>query len=146
MKHNGSMHRTRSQTNTYKKYRKTVTEECQFCAFITDAEQVLVEHEHFWIVRNIFPYDVWDDYRVAEHLMLVPKRHVVSLADFSDSEKSEYMELIAAYEQRGYSIYSRTDLSPTKSVPHQHTHLICIDPRPINTLYYSNFPHVLIYR
>lgn len=146
MKHHGSMHRTRKQAHDYTKHRQGTPDGCQFCAFTRDTEQVIDELPQFWIVRNIFPYAIWDDYHVNEHLMIVPKRHVVSLAEFTDEEKLGYVNLIAEYEHRGYSVYSRTDNGPTKSIPHQHTHLIRVSDRPVDALYYSSSPHLLLYR
>lgn len=146
MKHHGSMHRTRAQARQYTKYRHSLDSDCQFCSFTAETPQVIAEHTHFWIVENIFPYKLWDDFLVEQHLMIVPKRHVVSLIELTDAEKFDYITLIADYEHHGYSIYSRTDKSLTKSIPHQHTHLIRVSDVPVSRLYYQSRPHILVYR
>lgn len=143
----GTLHRTHQQVAKYQQYRRTrAAGVCEFCMFDEQPEQVVVTRERFWIVRNLFPYDIWDDRPVDEHLMIVPRRHIVSLAELDLDERRDYIDLIADYEQRGYNIYSRTDASPTKSVSHQHTHLIRVRDEPISALYYSNDPHVLVYK
>lgn len=143
----GTLHRTPQQVIEYARYLAERPDTgCVFCVLDSDDPSFVAEHAGFWIIKNLFPYALWDDRPVTEHLMIVPKRHIISLAEFDADERYEYMDLIGDYEQRGYSIYSRTDLSPTRSVPHQHTHLIRISDQPISALYYTHDPHVLIYK
>lgn len=60
---------------------------------------------------------------VIDHLMIIPKRHIGKLADFSDEAKLEYIALLEGYEAKGYNIYTRSPLSTTRSVYHYHTPL-----------------------
>lgn len=88
----------------------------------------------FWLVANIFPYTIWDNFYVDEHLMLVPKRHIDSIGRFTDEELQTYGELLAEYEDDGYSVYGRAASNSAKSVTHQHTHLIKVSSRRVKTL------------
>lgn len=97
------------------------------------------------MVDNLFGYDMWDSAGVAEHYMIVPKRHVESLGQLNAAEAKEYMDLLATFEKEGYSIYARAPQSITKSVPHQHTHLIKSDNKRKRALFFIRKPHFMIY-
>jgi len=97
---------------------------CDFCALTMEHEHVFTETNHFWIIGNLFPYDLWDDREVAEHLLIVPKQHTESVHTFCAEQKAEYVDIIGEYEVQGYSIYARAPSNKAKTVPHQHTHLI----------------------
>jgi diadenosine tetraphosphate (Ap4A) HIT family hydrolase len=73
--------------------------------------------------------------------MIVPRRHIDSIADFSREERDEYMDLLASYESRGYSIYSRAAQSGRKTVVHQHTHLIQVG-KSIKAQLFIDWPHI----
>ena len=94
----------------------------------------------------MFGYDIWDGCGVIEHFMIIPKKHTASLADLSKEEKIDYMNQIAQFEADGYSIYARSPGNKTKSVVHQHTHLIKIDNKPKRWLIFLKKPHILMTR
>ena len=124
---------------TQKRYRKYVAGKpadalCEFCEFTPSHSQVLRDENTFWVTKNIFPYTVWDSYFVDEHLMLVPKRHVDSIGKFSDQELMVFGKVIGEYEDDGYSVYGRAATNASKSVAHQHTHLIKVSSRRIKAL------------
>jgi diadenosine tetraphosphate (Ap4A) HIT family hydrolase len=141
----GSIVRNRAHQRAYNTYRKYKTPGCQFCEFTIDLDHVLEEHKLFWIVRNLFPYHIWDGSRTGEHLMIVPKRHVDSIAHFTDEERVAYMGLLARYESTGYSIYLRASQSGRKTVAHQHTHLIQVG-KGIKAQLFIERPHINITR
>ena len=88
------------------------------------------------IIKNIFPYDVWDGYEVSDHLMIVPKQHTETIGDFSKEELQEYVNILAKYEKMGYSIYARAPQNKRKTVPHEHTHLIMLNyDKPVKWLF-----------
>lgn len=144
----GSIARGPKQQRAYRKHRKTNPSKsgCDFCEFTKESYQVIAEYPLFWHVKNIFPYSIWDENRVTEQTMVVPKRHVISLSDFTPAEAKEYFGLISKLEAEGNAIYSRSNIQATKSVPHQHTHAIKTDGKQIKSLYFKSAPHVLIYR
>ena len=141
----GSIVRNRKHQHAYNTYRKQKTPGCQFCEFTQASEQMVDERTDFWVVRNIFPYHIWDGSRTGEHLMIVPKRHVDSLIEFNDAEQREYIALLAAYEDAGYSIYMRAPASGRKTVAHQHTHLIQVG-KQIKVQLFIEKPHVNLTR
>lgn len=99
---------------------------CQFCAITPGDEQFVSQTEHFKVIRNRFPYAVWDTRPVIEHLMIIPKQHIETLADLTAPESKEFVDQISAYEAAEYNIYARAPRSQMRSVKHQHTHLIKI--------------------
>lgn len=143
----GPSTRKRSSQKRYTTHLKNSKKSvCEFCNFSADSDQVIEELSLFWIVKNTFGYDVWDGCGVEDHLMIVPKRHVDSIASFSDAESLQYMKELQKYEGLGYSIYSRSAENVTKSVAHQHTHFIKLDNKRKKSLLYIRKPHVMIYR
>lgn len=143
----GPLTRTRTSEKKYAKHKKSSTgNNCEFCSFTKKSEQVIDMSKHFWIIRNIFGYDIWDGCGVIDHLMIVPKRHVHSLSELTTIELGEYAVQLAEYEDRGYSVYSRAAENITKSVPHQHTHFIKLDNKRKKGIFYLRKPHVMLYK
>ena len=73
------MYRTRKTEKRYalqRKQAKAAGIRCDFCEFTSTHPQVKEEFSHFWVARNNFPYSVWDGCDVADHVMIVPKRHI----------------------------------------------------------------------
>lgn len=120
---------------------------CPFCNIKeTEPREIYAETEYFYRVKNIFGYDVWDGCVVKEHQLIIPKRHVVSLSALTPEEDVEYMELIKQAEKSGYNLYARSENGATKSVAHQHTHLIKFkDGAEVTRLVYVKKPHLLVY-
>lgn len=83
---------------------------------------------------------------MREHSLIIPKRHVVSLSDYTIEEAAEYFSIVSNLEADGNSVYARSDKQITKSVPHQHTHIIRLDNKKLKSLIYNHTPHVLTYR
>lgn len=113
----------------YRKTRKVYTsypkpESCDFCDMAKTPNQIMETSRHAWIVRNRVSYDVWELRDVTDHLMVVPKRHVRSLEELNDAEKLDIMNVMARHEANDYNVYARSVHSVSRSVGHQHTHLI----------------------
>lgn len=109
----------------YDAYRQQLGDECDFCSLVQNpTEQVIDEHVHFLRIKNRFPYSVWDGKTVADHQMIVPKRHLIELNELLPDEAQEFLNLITEYEHLGFSLYARSTEDRTRSVVHQHTHLI----------------------
>lgn len=130
--------------NTVKKYleRRNVSE-CPFCDAATLAKAVQ-ETDSAYIVRNLTQYDVWEGHDVVDHLLVVPKRHVRSIKELSEPERLEIIDLIADYEEQNYSVYARGVGSVTRSVEHQHTHLIKMHHKRPKFALYIHKPYFLI--
>jgi diadenosine tetraphosphate (Ap4A) HIT family hydrolase len=97
-----------------------------------------------YVMPNRVSYDVFEERRVKHHLMVVPKRHVETLADFTKKEKLDYMTLIGEYEKQGYNIYARGVGSISRSVAHQHTHLIKLIDKKSSLIVFTRKPHFLL--
>lgn len=136
--------RGRKLEKSYRQYRlaKDPTH-CDFCHF-KDSLEKTIEHKYFWIIENLFSYQVWDAHGVSDHLMIVPKRHVIGVSEFTDKEKQEFVTLIADYELQHYSFYARTPSSNAKTIPHQHTHLIKINDEKKSLYFYLRKPHIMV--
>jgi galactose-1-phosphate uridylyltransferase len=117
------------------------TEQCPFCAL--DDRDIHVDGPSMRVMANRFPYSYWDGGNVVEHLLLVPKRHVLSLAELQDDEKLEAISLMAEYEADGYSVYWRNQTSSSRSIPHQHTHLFKLGDKRLSLLLYLWRPYFL---
>ena len=121
--------RSRKEEITYRKYRannktNSTAPECTFCALKKGDYQVIKVTKHSKVVRNIFAYSIWDGQKVVDHLMIIPKRHTDTLSDLNDQEALDNFKLTSTYESKGYNLYSRAPQSNTKTILHQHTHLI----------------------
>lgn len=47
--------------------------------------------------------------------------------EFTDEEAKEILHIMTEYEKRGFSVYARAPKDTTRSVTHQHTHLILLE-------------------
>ncbi len=139
------MLRSREARNNYAKYRKSQpAQACDFCN--PDPAKVVQTKKYFYVLPNLFSYDLWDYKQVAEHLLLIPKRHVKSMTEFTRAERIELVDTMAEWEAKGYSVFARTDESSAKTVPHQHTHLIKTTGPFVKQIIYNEKPYVLWYR
>jgi len=133
------MFRYRKSTKQYKKHRDPV---CPFCH--PQKENILAETEHTRVIRNLFPYDLWEFRDVNEHYMVIPKRHVKSLIELSPTEQAELMKVIAEFEGNDFNIYARSSNSVQRTIPlHQHTHLIKTGRKQARIGIYANKPYFL---
>jgi ATP adenylyltransferase len=140
------MFRTRKTTLAYHRtdsYRiaNDDVDHCPFCAL--DERKIYEDTKTMRVMANKFPYEFWDGRKVAEHLLLAPKRHVLSLDDLTDDEKVDALHLMAEYESKGYNVYWRSQTNQTRSVPHQHTHLIKLKDGDTHFLMYLRRPYLL---
>lgn len=139
------MTRSAEKEADYQKYLKKLDRSvCQFCKL--PRKQIAERYKLFLVIRNIFGYEIWDSSKVAEHLMILPKRHITTKSDFTDEEKAEFMDIITDYEGKGYNLYSRGHNSHMKSVLHQHSHLIKLqDNSRVNYFFFNQNPYSQVY-
>ena len=103
--------------------------ECIFCtALDTDAAAPLIvfRGDTCFVILNLFPYN-------NAHLMIVPKRHIASLAALSTEERGEMMALAAvaeaaiteAYAPHGMNMGINLGKPAGAGVPgHIHLHVV----------------------
>ncbi|HEX6462094.1 MAG TPA: hypothetical protein VFZ58_02340 [Candidatus Saccharimonadales bacterium] len=135
------MYHSRKSRQTYKSYPKV-----KACSFCNENELAVIIKQtlHARVIENRVSYDLWDLQGVTDHLMVLPKRHVSSLAELNETERLDLINLIAEYESKGYSVYARAPLSPTRSQPHQHTHLIKTNKKLVRASFYISKPYISI--
>jgi diadenosine tetraphosphate (Ap4A) HIT family hydrolase len=138
--------RTRRNQRKYNAYMAHRPKGCDFCQIQEGHAQFLKETESFKIIHNRFPYAYWDDQTVADHLMVVPKEHTGSLTSFTPDQAVEYLALISDYENNGYHVYARAVKSVSRTITHQHTHLIKGKGKPKWFVVQMSKPYILIAR
>ncbi len=129
-----------AKNNHYKKHPRHG--ECQFCNL--KPSELVGESVDFRVIRNKFPYEVFDLCEVTDHLMVIPKKHTDNLELLSKAEKIELIEILSKYEAEGYNVYFREPKNVIKTMDHHHTHLIKLGKR-ISTLEYTKEPYSLKY-
>ncbi len=114
---------------------------CVFCAIGPKDKQFIKQTKHFKLIDNIFPYTLWDSQTVEDHLTISPIQHTDTLSDLTPEAAKDYVTIISDYESLGYSIYARAPGSVTKSIVHQHTHLIKLSGHKVRFLLYLRRPY-----
>src|SRR5690606_28572825 len=67
-----------------------------------NGQMILRENDTMYVIANRVPYDMFEGRRVEDHLMVIPKRHVETIADFTDQEMIDQMTIIGEYESQRY--------------------------------------------
>jgi diadenosine tetraphosphate (Ap4A) HIT family hydrolase len=138
--------RSRKEEKSYMKYAaRLAPTECELCQLKAGDPQFVSESGSFKVIRNIFPYSIWDGQGVMEHMLILPKQHIESLDSLSPDEALEYIKLITEYERQGYDVFARAPGSFMKSVMHQHTHLIKTEGIPRRLLFLIRKPYYFRY-
>ncbi len=134
--------RSRKQVKSAHKILPQSSTGCPFCNVHSSGQDKVQETKHFFVIKNILPYDLWDHQKINDHLMIVPKEHTEHLGSIGSSAAIEYIELIDKYEKLGYDLYARSPLSQMKSVRHQHTHLLKPHGRRRRFVFYLRKPYI----
>jgi diadenosine tetraphosphate (Ap4A) HIT family hydrolase len=138
--------RTRKETKKYLQHRNNLktTPGCAFCKIEEGHPEFIRETASFRVIVNLFSYSVWDDQDVADHLMIVPKKHIVTLSHLNPEESQEFVKLMSSYESKGYNVWARAPKNIRKSVVHQHTHLIKPGEKVTKILFYTAKPYLRV--
>jgi diadenosine tetraphosphate (Ap4A) HIT family hydrolase len=132
----------RNRHNSKKYIGRKHEPKCSLC--LLHNFELVENNNHTVIVKNNYPYDIWEGCTVVEHLMIVPKAHGASLADLPAETKSEILASMAKYESNGYDVYARSRGSVHRSVSHhQHTHLIKTQGNSAKLIIYIQKPYYL---
>lgn len=140
--------RARKAEKQYRKLRKQQgpSADCKFCQITSGHDEFVEEGEHFKVITNRFRYSYWDEQDVDDQVMLVPKIHTESIRELPLEAATEFLDFIGKYEAKGFSIYARPPQSVTKSIAHQHTHLIKTKGKRKRLMVYSRKPFILFMR
>lgn len=137
--------RTRKAEIRYRKTLKTraPAKVCTFCEIDENHEEFIEDGKFFKVIINLFRYTYWDEQDVVHQVMLVPKMHTESIRKLPTEAAVEFLDFIGKYEEQGYNIYARPAQSATKSIPHQHTHLIKTTGKRKKVMVYSRKPFIM---
>ncbi len=131
------MFRYRKAAKNYKNHKDNV---CPFCEPLP--EYIIAETPHSFVVKSMFPYEIWELRDVIEHYLVVPKRHVKSFANLTREERYDLMDIITEYEGNNYNIYARSSDSIQRTIPlHQHTHILKTSDKHARAGFYSKKPY-----
>lgn len=137
---------------TYKQgYNKLKTldkqqEVCTYCNDPTFKKRTVKETDTMRLIYIRTKYDIFEGRPVEDHFMIVPKRHIESLGESTEQEKLELLMLVSEYEIKGFNVYMRGAGSVSRSVEHQHTHLIKLKEKRTKFLLYIAKPYHLLQR
>ncbi|MCA9345714.1 hypothetical protein KC871_03835 [Candidatus Saccharibacteria bacterium] len=135
------MYRFKNNYKNYLRYNKH-KRACALCA--PEDFTIIEQTEYAVVVVNNYPYDIWEQSVVLEHLMVLPLEHKANLSELSPATQNDIMALLAAYETKGYNIYARSVNNKHRSVAHhQHTHLIKIANDYARASLYIEKPYLL---
>ena len=96
---------------------------CPFC--LVPADRITQDCEHAFVIRDAFPVS-------PGHTLIIPRRHVASFFEITDTERTGLMSLLAAaradldreFRPAGYNIGINDGTAAGQTVPHLHIHLI----------------------
>ena len=117
---------------------------CTFCNELDKKTNIIEESKTMFIIPNRVSYDVFEGRKVTGHLLIIPKRHTEGFTDFTDEEALELVRMSAKYEADGYNVYARGMGNISRSVLHQHTHLIKTDTNRTKALFFIRKPYFMI--
>lgn len=142
------MHHYRSNRQSYSRLNQAdkLRGDCTFCTDETLPGRVIESSATMQVIPNRTQYDIFEGLRVNDHLLIIPKRHLETIDDFTQEEKVGMMDIIGKYEAQGYSVYARGVGSVNRSVKHQHTHLIKLRNVRPKFIFFVRRPYFLIDR
>ena len=106
---------------------------CVFCEIDSHMSSVLLESEHFYLTQDKFPV-------TPGHLLIIPKRHITSLSDLSETEwydlrvvLEEACSLLKTGDNQitGFNIGINIGSDAGQTIPHLHVHVIPRRPNDI---------------
>ncbi|MGK2896017.1 MAG: hypothetical protein ACSLEY_00230 [Candidatus Saccharimonadales bacterium] len=117
--------------------------ECPFCQPEQRSRAVRTT-DTMYLMPNRTKYDLFEGIPVIEHLMIIPKKHREAIVEFTKQERAEFADIIAEYESQGYHFLGRGVGTVSRSVQHQHTHLIKLSDKPTQVLLHIKKIHLLL--
>lgn len=96
---------------------------CPFCQLAP--ERIILENNFGLVIRDGFPISLG-------HTLVIPKRHIGSFFDITESERAALLALLGQAKQQldtehapaGYNIGINDGPAAGQTVPHLHIHLI----------------------
>lgn len=137
------MYRTKKSEQRYKKAKQLETK-CPFCNL--EEDRIVSKKSNIYVIKNIYGYDIWDRRKVAEHLLIIPSKHLTSFSEINKKDSLDFMEILMEYSAEGYDIFTRATNSKTKSQPHFHTHLIKPKGKVYSSVSFNADPYLLKFK
>jgi len=104
-----------------------VTDNCPFCEIAaSDRDQCIIHHNEIaFVIRDGFPVS-------KGHTLIIPRRHVESFFETTDSEKEALFSLLEdtkkaldiEFSPQAYNIGINDGIAAGQTVAHLHVHLI----------------------
>lgn len=96
---------------------------CPFCKEGLKDQKIIRELNDIVVIENMFPYERKYDLKVEKHLLIIPKRHVQSIAELTKDEYRAMLDMESEYTPEITIQTGKKDT--TRSVPqHLHRHII----------------------
>jgi diadenosine tetraphosphate (Ap4A) HIT family hydrolase len=102
-------------------------EVCPFCEIANSDshERIILENDQAFLIEDAFPITIG-------HSLIIPKRHISSFFESTESEKRALLELLGdakgiastKHKSSSYNIGINDGLAAGQTVPHLHIHLI----------------------
>lgn len=138
------MYRIKKAELRYKKKQINNTNKCDFCD--PSAIAIISQTENFYIIKNIFPYNIWDRRKVKTHLLVASKGHLRGLEEISAKLLKEYITILKNYSGEGFDMFTRSTESVIKTVEHFHTHLIKTYGKKLEEVNFTADPYELNFK
>jgi diadenosine tetraphosphate (Ap4A) HIT family hydrolase len=142
------MHHYRKTRKSYTRLRTADNQHgnCPFCSDEKLSEKIVDSNTTMDVIPNRTRYDMFEGLPVNDHFMVIPKRHLETIDDFTSEEKLDMMNMVGKYEKQGYSVYARGVGSINRSVKHQHTHLMKLRNKGSKFIFFMRKPYILIHK
>ena len=103
-------------------------DDCVFCNIVNHTlnSEILFENENLIVIRDILP-------KAPVHLLVIPKKHVLSVNHLEENEKPVVGEMIFVAKQMaekfgvsetGYKLVFNVGRDGGQVIPHLHLHLL----------------------
>lgn len=101
---------------------------CPFC-YDLDSRNIIKKSGTMLLLQNDFPYDYYNGRAVTEHQLLLPRRHIATMKEFTPEEVADYWRILSDASLHGYGSMTASAHDDERTVPHHlHTHLFLFSP------------------
>ena len=136
---------TTQRAHRLKRHDIKTSRPCGFCYADPENNIIVDESAHMLVMHNRTSYDLFEGIPVSEHLMLVPRKHHVSMDTMDADERRDYIDLLCKYESAGYSVYGRALPNKERSMEHIHLHLLKLEGRRVKNMLFLDKPYLMLH-
>lgn len=118
------LRRTKEIEDKYQKFLKTISEDyCPFCKNL-DKESIVLKFSNWIVVKNSFPYNIFEDEKVLDHLLFTPIRHVSCMEDLTWLEQNDFWHISEKLPNFIEYVLIRNKIKDQSVKGHLHFHLL----------------------